>query len=85
MDVNKFFSHHFAILGNTGSGKSFTVSRLIQNLFAGSSYVPLNSNIFIFDAYGEYTNAFSELEKKNPMIFISIKMISSLGQFLISF
>lgn len=68
VDVNKFFSHHFAILGNTGSGKSFTVSRLIQNLFAGSSYVPLNSNIFIFDAYGEYTNAFSELEKKNPMI-----------------
>jgi len=68
VDVNKFFSHHFAILGNTGSGKSFTVSRLIQNLFAGSSYVPLNSNIFIFDAYGEYTTAFSELGKNNPMV-----------------
>lgn len=68
VDINKFFSHHFAILGNTGSGKSFTVSRLIQNLFAGSSYVPLNSNIFIFDAYGEYTHAFSELEKNNPKI-----------------
>ena len=68
VDVNKFFNHHFAVLGNTGSGKSFTFSRLIQNLFAGSSYVPINSNIFIFDAYGEYTSAFSDLEKKNPMI-----------------
>lgn len=68
VDVNRFFSNHFAILGNTGSGKSFTVSRLIQNLFAGSSYVPVNSNIFIFDAYGEYTSAFSKLEEKNPII-----------------
>ena len=31
--INSFFSNHFAILGNTGSGKSFTVSRLIQNIF----------------------------------------------------
>lgn len=68
VDINKFFSEHFAILGNTGSGKSFTVSRLIQNLFAGSSYVPVNSNIFLFDAYGEYATAFSKLSTKNPMI-----------------
>lgn len=68
VDVNKFFSNHFAILGNTGSGKSFTVSKIIQNLFTGSSYVPLNSNIFLFDAYGEYTQAFSKLSEKNPMI-----------------
>lgn len=66
--INKFFDSHFAILGNTGSGKSFTVSRLIQNLFTGSSFVPLNANIFIFDAYGEYTRSFSELEKTNPRI-----------------
>lgn len=68
VDVNKFFSNHFAILGNTGSGKSFTVSKIIQNLFTGSSYVPLNSNIFLFDAYGEYMQAFSKLSEKNPLI-----------------
>ena len=68
VDVNKFFSNHFAILGNTGSGKSFTVAKIIQNLFTGSSYVPLNSNIFLFDAYGEYTQAFSKLSEKNPLI-----------------
>lgn len=68
VDINKFFNSHFAILGNTGSGKSFTVSKIIQNLFTGSSYVPLNSNIFLFDAYGEYTRAFSKLSEKNPLI-----------------
>ncbi len=68
VDVNQFFSNHFAILGNTGSGKSFTVSRMLQNVFVGSSYVPLNANIFLFDAYGEYDHALGELEKKNPLV-----------------
>lgn len=68
VSVNQFMSNHFAIIGNTGSGKSFTVARLIQNIFVGSSYAPLNSNIFIFDAYGEYTNAFSKLHDVNPLI-----------------
>lgn len=66
--VNDFFSNHFAILGNTGSGKSFTVSRLIQNIFTSTNYVPINSNIFIFDAYGEYKNAFSRLSEISPML-----------------
>lgn len=68
LEVNKFFAHHFSVIGNTGSGKSFAVSRMIQNLFSASSYVPLNSNILIFDAYGEYTNAFSQLPSTNPNI-----------------
>ena len=33
LDVNNFFSNHFAIFGNTGSGKSCGVSRLFQNMF----------------------------------------------------
>ena len=32
-NLDNFFSNHFAILGNTGSGKSCTVARLFQNLF----------------------------------------------------
>jgi len=66
--INDFFSNHFAILGNTGSGKSFTVSRLIQNIFTSSNYIPLNANILIFDAYGEYKNAFSRLNEISPML-----------------
>ena len=30
LDVNSFFSGHFAIFGNSGSGKSYFVSRLLQ-------------------------------------------------------
>ena len=68
VDVNSFFSNHFAIIGNTGSGKSFTVARLLQNIFTSSSYAPVNSNIFIFDAYGEYTQALSKIGDNNPLL-----------------
>jgi DNA helicase HerA-like ATPase len=63
--LNSLFSNHFAILGNTGSGKSFTVARLIQNLFTNPKF-PNKSNIFIFDAYGEYNHAFEEFNKIVP-------------------
>lgn len=66
VNVNDFFAHHFAIIGNTGSGKSFSAARMMQNLFQGSSYIPLKSNILIFDTYGEYTRAFSNLQMSNP-------------------
>ena len=67
VNVNQFFSNHFAILGNTGSGKSFTLSRILQNIFS-SKYSPIASNFVIFDAYGEYTNAFSKISEANPNI-----------------
>lgn len=66
--INDFFSNHFAILGNTGSGKSYTVSRLIQNIFTSSNYLPVNANIFLFDTYGEYRNSFSKLNEISPML-----------------
>ena len=68
VDVNSFFSNHFAILGNTGSGKSCTFARIVQNIFTTSKYLPVNSNIFVFDAYGEYKNAFSFLHEFNDQL-----------------
>lgn len=67
MNINAFFSNHFAIFGNTGSGKSCGVSRIIQNLFHKKN-PPYRSNIFIFDAYGEYHSAFKTLGENNPNI-----------------
>ena len=64
--VNEFFSNHFAILGNSGAGKSFSVSRILQNIFADSKKSPVNANIIMFDAYGEYTRALSDIDKVNP-------------------
>ena len=68
VDTNKFFSNHFSIIGGTGSGKSYTVARLIQNIFGGSSFAPINSNIFMFDAYGEYTQALENISSYNPLL-----------------
>ena len=66
LDVNNFFSNHFAIFGNTGSGKSCGVSRLFQNMFHDQRLNPYKSNIFIFDSSGEYYNAFNNLNSINP-------------------
>lgn len=59
--VDSFFNNHFSILGNTGSGKSHGLARLIQNLFMDPKKFPVNANLFIFDAYGEYSNSFAFL------------------------
>ncbi|MBR4672744.1 MAG: ATP-binding protein [Bacilli bacterium] len=66
--INSFFSNHFAILGNTGSGKSCTFARIVQNIFTTSKYLPVNASIFVFDAYGEYKNAFSFLHEFNNQL-----------------
>lgn len=68
ININDFFSNHFAILGNTGSGKSCTTARILQNVFTSSSYVPVNAKMIIFDAYGEYIQAFSKLKEISPML-----------------
>lgn len=57
--INTFFSNHFAIFGNTGSGKSCGVARLFQNVFFHDPNAPRNACIFIFDAFGEYESALS--------------------------
>ena len=68
VNINQFFSNHFAIFGSTRSGKSCSVARIIQNLFQKKNSIAYRSSIFIFDAYGEYHNAFEGLHDKVPEI-----------------
>ena len=63
--INSLFSNHLAIFGNSGSGKSCGVARIVQNIFSNAQMNPINANLFIFDAYGEYKNAFRTLNEKN--------------------
>ena len=65
-DINDLFSSHMAIFGNSGSGKSCGVARLLQNVFENPKLLPFRSNFFIFDAYGEYHNALQNIDKINP-------------------
>ncbi len=50
LDASAFFGRHAAILGQTGTGKSWTVTSLIQSALR---YMP-NAHIIIMDMHGEY-------------------------------
>ena len=68
LDIGNFFSNHFAILGNSGSGKSYSVAKILQGVFYQCRKLPFYSNIFLFDAYGEYQRAFSRIHEVNENI-----------------
>ncbi|MBQ6323571.1 MAG: ATP-binding protein [Bacilli bacterium] len=83
LDVNNFFSNHFAIFGNTGSGKSCGTARLFQNMFHDQRLNPYKANIFILDSSGEYYNAFSNLNQINNTYnyrYISTNEVDGIGE-----
>lgn len=68
MDGDKFFSKHIGVVGSTGSGKSCTVAKLLQEgLKVGGKQggVLNNSHIVIFDLHDEYSKAFPQSNKLN--------------------
>jgi hypothetical protein len=61
VDGNKFFNKHIAVVGSTGSGKSHTISSILQQVINSKdkNYSGLNdSHIIIFDLHSEYKSAF---------------------------
>lgn len=65
IDIDDMFSNHSAFFGNTGSGKTYGIARIIQNLFIMKDKIPFNSNIFIFNNTSEYDNAFKSINNLN--------------------
>lgn len=65
VNINEMFSNHMAIFGNTGSGKTCGVARIIQNFFNMKDKIPFNSNIFIFNNTSEYDAAFRNIHSIN--------------------
>lgn len=55
LDVNKLVTEHLAVLAMTGSGKSYTVGRIIERLVALN-----NGTVVVFDPHGEYGKAFAK-------------------------
>ena len=49
IDGNKLFQRHAALVGSTGSGKSWTVATILER----ASKLP-SSNLIVFDLHGEY-------------------------------
>lgn len=60
LDGNKFFSKHIAVVGSTGSGKSCTVAKIIQEAKINKLSNLNNTHIVIFDIHGEYSKAFPD-------------------------
>lgn len=56
---DRFFQRHAAILGSTGSGKSYAVSLILERASARA-----HANIVVFDMHGEYTSLATD---KNPI------------------
>ena len=70
INPDRMFAKHVAILGNTGSGKSCTLTSILQSLFRFdyNGQKLKSAHIVIFDTNGEYKEAFNlnEKHKVNP-------------------
>lgn len=65
VNVDALFSNHIAVFGNTGSGKSYGIARMLQALYRDKNNIALNSTLLLFDAHGEYASAFTNLNDIN--------------------
>lgn len=65
---NDLFSRPLAVVGNTGSGKSYTVASLVRGILEHERMQVdegADPHIFILDINGEYANAFLEPEHRS--------------------
>jgi DNA helicase HerA-like ATPase len=64
-DLDKFFGRHAAVLGTTGSGKSYTVAALAQAVLRSFA----KPRLVIFDIHNEYSPAFQgEFQQRSTCI-----------------
>lgn len=82
LDANLLLGHHCAVVGSTGSGKSCTVTAIIDGLL---EHIVPNGHIVIFDINGEYAQSFTSSTprgaKTRPLV-LGPKPGSKTGLFL---
>lgn len=66
--LNEFFGFHFAVFGNTGSGKSNTIANIIQRIFSKKDYSARGAKFIVFDSNGEYEAAIKSVNEINSQI-----------------
>jgi DNA helicase HerA-like ATPase len=79
INPDKFFGKHAAILGNTGSGKSCTLTSIVHSLYLSFSYNDKNlknAHIIIFDTNGEYKQAFQGNSEKGISPFKKLELVN---------
>lgn len=81
MSINNLFSNHLTILGNSGSGKSYGTTKLLQTLFKTPNFYPYKATLIIFDNNGEYISAFNNLNQINPNYHFKVITTSNTNSF----
>ncbi|MBR3660601.1 MAG: DUF87 domain-containing protein [Bacilli bacterium] len=81
MSINSIFSNHLTILGNSGSGKSYGTTRLLQSVYQTPQFYPYKASMIIFDNNGEYIKAFSNLNQINPNYNFKVITTSNYNNF----
>jgi DNA helicase HerA-like ATPase len=74
LDSSSFFGRHAAILGQTGAGKSWTVTSLIQSALR---YMP-NAHIIIMDMHGEYGTKQTDATASSPFPASKVRCLDAL-------
>jgi DNA helicase HerA-like ATPase len=74
LDASAFFGRHAAILGQTGSGKSWTVTSLIQSALR---YMP-NAHIIVMDMHGEYGDKKTDSYVTSPFPASKVRCMDAL-------
>lgn len=72
LGVNNLFASHIGIFGNTGSGKSYTLTRIYRELFKqykDNSAFKANADFFLIDFNGEYVRDDSIIDRKYKHIY----------------
>ena len=82
IDGNTFFSKHIGVVGFTGSGKSCTVAKILQEVVgiqeAGNVNImrQKNAHIIIFDIHSEYKSAFTLAdEQKFSLNYLDVEKL----------
>lgn len=61
IEIDKFFNIHSAVLGNSGSGKSYTIAHILQSILNRTTP---RARFILFDTNGEYPSAFPPKENR---------------------
>ena len=81
IDINTMFSNHLTVLGNSGCGKSYGTTSLLQNIFKTDGFLPYKASIILFENNGEYISAFENFNNINPNYHFKVITTSSKSSF----
>ena len=85
LNINNLFNIHTAVLGNSGSGNSNTIARLLQEVFRKSENYAYGAKIILFDSNGEYPKAFSSaLDSNIHSVFYKPNLHNDVNQLVVT-